>query len=487
MGEQNDLFRPQYHFTPPQGWMNDPNGLVFYQGEYHLFYQHKRPLHWGHAVSRDLVHWQHLPIALAPDELGDIFSGSVVVDWNNTSGLFGRGSGLVAIFTHHTERSQSQSLAFSRDNGRTWIKYSGNPVLVSPEPDFRDPKVFWHEPTRRWIMVLATGRSVSFYTSTNLRMWTFTSRFGLEGLPGVWECPDLFVLPMDGDPNRTRWVLNVSSTMPTHVRGGAASMHYFVGDLDGARFHPDDGPLPTSYGADDYAAVSWSDIPRTDGRRIWLGWMSHWNYANRVPTDSWQGVMTLPRSLELRSQAQGTRLVQQPLRELEALRRETHTWHDQTIASGHPPAGGKVLAELEADACEIIAEFEVAERKTQASEFGLRVRVGEHHETRIGYMAEDQTLFVDRTRSGATDFHPGFPTRHAAPLGSSDGRLKLHVFVDRCSVEVFGNDGAVYLADLIFPDRRAQKLEVYADGGIVTLSSLQFHRLKSIWDDRTEC
>src|SRR6266511_854392 len=172
MGEQNDLFRPQYHFTPPQGWMNDPNGLVFYQGEYHLFYQHKRPLHWGHAFSRDLVHWQHLPIALAPDELGDIFSGSVVVDWNNTSGFFGGRRGLVALFTHHTERSQSQSLAFSRDNGRTWIKYSGNPVLVSPEPDFRDPKVFWHEPTRRWIMVLATGRSVSFYTSPNLRMWT---------------------------------------------------------------------------------------------------------------------------------------------------------------------------------------------------------------------------------------------------------------------------------------------------------------------------
>ena len=205
--------------------MNDPNGLVFYQGEYHLFYQHKRPLHWGHAVSRDLVHWQHLPIALAPDELGDIFSGSAVVDWNNTSGLFGGGSGLVAIFTHHTERSQSQSLAYSRDNGRTWIKYSGNPVLVSPEPDFRDPKVFWHEPTRRWIMVLATGRSVSFYTSTNLRMWTFASRFGREGLPGVWECPDLFALSVDGDPNRTQWVLNISSTMPTHVRGGAASMH----------------------------------------------------------------------------------------------------------------------------------------------------------------------------------------------------------------------------------------------------------------------
>lgn len=218
--------------------------------------------------------------------------------------------------------------------------------------------------------------------------------------------------------------------------------------------------------------MSWSDIPRTDGRRIWLGWMSHWNYANRVPTDSWQGVLTLPRSLELRSQALGTRLVQHPVRELEGLRRETHTWHNQTIASGHSTEGGNLLVGMQADACEIVAEFELAERKTLATEIGLRVRVGEHQETRIGYVVADETLFIDRTRSGTTDFHPGFPARHTAPLGSPDGRLKLHVFVDRCSVEVFGNDGAMYLADLVFPDRRAENLEVYADGGSVTVSSL---------------
>lgn len=483
---RSDLFRPQYHFTAPQGWINDPNGLVFFQGEYHLFYQHKRPLHWGHAVSTDLVYWRHLPIALAPDELGDIWSGSVVVDWNDTSGFFGGGSGLVAIFTHHTPQSQSQSLAFSHDNGRTWSKYAGNPVLTSTERDFRDPKVFWHAPSGRWAMVLATGTSVSFYTSTDLRTWVFASRFMSNGLPGVWECPDLFALPVDEDPAHIQWVLNVSSTTPIHIRGGAISMHYFVGDFDGERFSALTGPLPTTYGADDYAAVSWSDIPHGDRRRIWLGWMSHWNYARQVPTDSWQGMLTLPRGLALKSQAQEIRLVQQPVRELEALRQETHTWHDQTIGWGHSPGDGNFLAGMEADACEIIAEFEVAERKTLPSEFGLRVRVGEHQETRIGYIVAAETLFVDRTRSGASDFHPGFPTRHIAPLGFPNGRLKLQIFVDRCSIEVFGNDGAAYVADLIFPDQRAQKLEVYADGGTVTLSSLTLYHLASIWDDQTE-
>jgi len=296
--------RPLVHFTAPSGWINDPNGLVYFEGEYHLFYQYipHRPdggvggsfsPHWGHAVSADLVQWSHLPIALYPDHLGAIYSGSVVVDWHDTSGLFGGRSGLVAIFTHHNASSaplgpEVQSIAWSADRGRTWTAYPDNPVIANPGVrDFRDPKVFWHVPTGRWVMVVTYGGDrVRFYSSANLRDWSQTGEFGAgQGAQSAtWECPDLFELPVDGDPRHTYWVLNVSTYHAAAV-SDRVGMQYFVGDFDGVTFrnaNPAGLVLTTDQGCDNYAAVTWSDVPANDGRRVMIGWMSDWAYARQT-------------------------------------------------------------------------------------------------------------------------------------------------------------------------------------------------------------
>lgn len=478
--------RPVYHFTPPANWMNDPNGLVYYEGEWHLFYQHT-PLgcagsHWGHAVSPDLIRWEHLHVALWPDERGIIASGSAVVDWNDSSGFFGGGHGLVAIFTHwknqnRAESDQAQSMAYSLDRGRTWVKYAGNPVLPNQGvPDFRDPKVFWHDPTARWVMVAATFDCVTIYTSANLRDWTYASAFGQsQGLTGyVWECPDLFALPIDGDAARTRWVLNTSYLEHNVPEGslGACSMQYFVGNFDGTTFRSDNPPdlvLPSTGGPDDYAAVSWSDVPVEDGRRVWIGWMSHWGYAGSVPTEGWRGAMTVPRVLSLQTTPDGLRLRQTPVRELEALRGPARSWHDETIAPDRP-----FVVPTKSDCCEIVAEFEAGD----ASAFGLAVRLGGDEQTLIGYDAAESVLFVDRSRSGITDFHPKFGSRRSVPLSLSGGRLKMHLFVDRCSVEVFADDGAAYLAALVFPSPESQGIEIYAQGGPAHLRALTLFPLR---------
>ena len=309
-----DPWRPQFHYSPRANWMNDPNGMVYFNGEYHLMYQYFPggqswgPMHWGHAVSRDLMHWEHRPVALYPDEFGMIFSGSAVVDWRDSSGFFGGKPGLVAVFTHHAalpdtrEVRQSQSLAYSADGGRSWVKHKGNPVLTEPSlPDFRDPKVFWHEPEGRWIMALAAGDHIRFYASPNLREWTYTGEFGRrEGShQGVWECPDVFPLPVEGQPGETRWVLLVSiGGLPEDAEGSRTQ--YFLGTFRGGCFHGGE-PAETVHwldaGRDHYAGVTWSDAP--DNRRILLGWMSNWKYAAVTPAASFRGAMTLPRELAL--------------------------------------------------------------------------------------------------------------------------------------------------------------------------------------------
>ena len=473
------LYRPEYHFTPPAHWMNDPNGLVYYEGEWHLFYQYSPGAapgsHWGHAVSVDLVHWEHLPVALAPDDLGIIASGSAVVDWDDTSGFFNGGSGLVAIFTHWNHQGQdssdqSQSIAYSRDRGRTWTKYDQNPVLPNQGvPDFRDPKVIWHEMTRRWVMVVATADCVSFYTSPNLRDWTYGSRFGqgqgaVDG--GVWECPDLFPLPVDGDPERTKWVLNTSL--------GCSTMQYFVGGFDGVTFHNDNPPdvvLRSTCGPDDYAAVTWSDVPASDGRQIWIGWMVAWHYAERVPTEGWKGILTLPRCLELKTTAQGMRLTQTPIAELESLRGPGQAWENKSITPEEP-----FVLPAKADSCEIIAEFALGD----AAELGIRVRKGEREQTTIGCKPADHSLFIDRSQSGVTDFDTGFGERKTLPISGDGARLSLHVFVDRSSVEVFVNSGEAYGAAVIFPSPESQGIEVYAAGGAAQLRSLWFYPLSLV-------
>ena len=814
-----ELYRPQFHFTPAKNWMNDPNGLVYYKGEYHLFYQHNPfgatwgNISWGHAVSRDLVHWKHLPVAIpdAPD--GYIFSGSAVVDHRNTTG-FGtrRNPAMVAIYTQaaHQCCSQAQSIAYSLDRGRTWTKYEGNPVLDIGSGEFRDPKVFWYEPDREWRMVVvkAVERKVAIYRSEDLKSWQHLSDFGpANAVGGVWECPDLFPLKVDGKRHKTKWVMLVSLN-PGGIAGGSG-MQYFVGDFDGTTFRADnivgeytppagtlfegfegtdfgswtaagdafgsrpapvdapahgvsgfigggfadsfhggDGPTGTltsptfeigrsyinflvgggahahvpgttddppppgtvfadfesatsygegwtatgtlagtapaagtigdqqpvtgyegerlvntfldhdlstghitspefqiesdyinllvgggshpypgdagnpptavnlvvdgqvvrtvtgedaerlnwvawdvrefsgqsaridivdentggwghinvdqitfadapaqrrsnetavnllvngevvrttsgqeserldwanwrvadligrqaqiqlvdrntggwghimadhftfadapaqsvlqrsswvDYGKDYYAAVTWNDVP--DGRRISIGWMSNWQYAGATPTSPWRSAMSVPRELGLQTIDGRTQLVQQPVRELRSLRtRPSYRQHRRTIPQGSTtlPARGKTLA-IDADL-----------RLDSAKRAGLKVRAGNGQETVIGYDAEAGELYVDRTRSGRSDFNRNFPGVQRAPLAARNGRVHLHVLVDWSSVEVFADRGQTVITDQIFPDATSDGIELFADGGDATLERLKIQPLRSSWQTDTD-
>jgi fructan beta-fructosidase len=487
-----EKFRPQFHFSPESNWMNDPNGMVYYDGEYHLFYQYHPfgttwgPMHWGHAVSKDLIHWDHLPIALAPDENGAIFSGSAVVDWNDTTDFFDGKSGLVAIFTHadHYPGSdrprQRQSLAYSTDNGRTWTKYEGNPVLVEENiTDFRDPKVFWHEETNKWVMILAAGNHVRFYTSKDLKTWNFASEFGQEAgsHAGVWECPDLFKLPVNGNPNHNKWVMIVSIGNESAYEEGSRTQ-YFIGDFDGLTFtndHSNDTILWLDHGRDNYAGVTWSDIPSEDGRRLFIGWMSNWKYANETPTVSWRSAMTLPRELSLAETSDGVRLIQTPVAELKKLRQDKQSWENLNLE-----ADKNLALEFSGDQLEIIAEFELQ----STTEFGLKVRKSDIEETIIGFSASENFLFVNRVNSGISNFNEFFPCKHGASLSPKNNRIKLHIFVDCSSVEVFANEGELVLTDQIFPDPSSKGLELYTKDGKVKLLSLTIYQLDSIYRSR---
>jgi fructan beta-fructosidase len=496
--------QPVFHFAPPRGWINDPNGMVFYAGEWHLCYQFNpygtrwQNMSWGHAVSRDLVHWEDLGVALHQQNGVMIFSGSAVVDQGDTTGwgpggmfdttlgaafggVFGAAAGagafdepvFAALYTgHRVDGSrQTQDLAFSLDRGRTWLKYNGNPVLDIDNPNFRDPKVFWHAPTKKWVMavVLADERKVQIYGSPDLRKWTHLSDFGPAGAPKKlnWECPDLFELPVEGSEGKERkWVLHVG--MGDGAAAGGSGGEYFVGEFDGTTFRSD-APLDsvrwTDYGKDFYASVTWDNVPASDGRRVWLGWMNNWKYANDIPTPThWRGMMSVPRSLGLRRMAGGElRLIQQPVRELQSLRRE-----HRAVPKTRLEAGTVTIEENAGDAMEIVAEFAPAQ---DATTFGLKVFVGGGHETVVGYDPAKQELFVDRTRSGNAAFHPDFAGRHAAPLQpGADGKIRIHVLVDRYSVEAFGNEGESAITDLVFPPDGARGIQVFSDRGAVDYS-----------------
>jgi len=476
--------RPQFHFSPPANWINDPNGLVFHRGEYHLFYQfnpfgeHWGHMSWGHAVSRDLVHWQHLPLALAEENGIMIFSGSAVVDTTNSSGLGRKGRApLVAIYTGHTRRLQTQNLAFSIDDGRTWKKYSGNPVLNIGKKDFRDPKVFWHRPGRQWIMVVAlpTEKKVFFFGSPNLIKWKRLGEFGPAGaVGGIWECPDLFELPITGSPRETKWVLIINMN-PGAVAGGSGTQ-YFTGRFDGSTFEADDLRQPrwADYGKDFYAGVSWSGLPESDGRRIWIGWMSNWEYADEVPTSPWRGAMSFPREMRLERTAAGLTLVQRPVAELGHLRTELLRTGATDLAEVN-----RMLRErkIQGDQLEVEAEF----ARVTAVEVGIAARVGRNQHTHIGYDFRAGKAYVDRTNSGNVTLHPSFPGRHTAPVHAPGGRVKLHLLVDRSSVELFANDGEGVITDLIFPDSESQGLRLYERGGKARIVSLKIWKLASIW------
>jgi fructan beta-fructosidase len=493
----SEKYRPQFHYTPRINWMNDPNGLVYYEGKYHLFHQYNPfgnrwgYMSWNHAVSDDLVHWEHLPVAIeyGKEQEEAIFSGSAVVDHNNTSG-FGNGkrAPLVAIYTSHYTREdgstwQAQSLAYSIDGGGTFEKYANNPVLKFDDPDFRDPNVKWMDDMEKWVMVVALPRQhkVQFYASANLTEWEYLSDFGPAGaVGGIWECPDMFPLALDDNPGDIRWILHVDLS-PGAVAGGSGSQ-FFVGHWDGVRFIPDekisDGQIIwADYGTDFYAAITWNDIPEEDGRRLWVGWMNNWMYANDIPTHPWRSAQSIPRSLHLTTIEGEIRIVQRPVEELKVLRKGHAGLRELKIANGVTS-----LAEhgIEGKAYELIVVLEPSGPGTT----GLKLRGGDQEESIVGYDAGSRTVFVDRTNSGENNFHQHFARRNDAPARLTDGRIKLHIFVDWSSIEVFVNDGETVITKRIFPSPESQDISVFADGDEAVLTQLDFWPLKSIWNDQ---
>ncbi|NNC99729.1 MAG: glycoside hydrolase family 32 protein, partial [Gammaproteobacteria bacterium] len=396
--------RPQVHFTPPENWMNDPNGMVYFEGLYHLFYQYNpsdkvwNDMHWGHATSSDLITWEHRPVALhsEPAGLGFIFSGCAVVDWNNTSG-FGVDNKppLVAIFTHSsTTADQVQSLAYSNDSGDNWTVYSGNPILGNHGiADFRDPKVFWDDRSDCWVMVLAAGPVVKFYRSADLRGWEHFHDFG-EGVGahgGVWECPDLFQLEIENSQQK-KWVLIVSMN-PGGPNGGSATQ-YFIGDFDGERFvQAHSEILWLDYGPDNYAGVTWSDMPADDGRRILIAWMSNWQYANIVPTDPWRGSMTVPRELTLIKTKHGLRLACRPISEFNSLRiAAPEVFENLDIDNAFQ------LHTQESPGSALDIEMKVNQSSLK-SNWELRFHNRHSEELTIKFTAEDSSIEVNRQNS----------------------------------------------------------------------------------------
>jgi sucrose-6-phosphate hydrolase SacC (GH32 family) len=645
----DEPYRPQYHFTPAKNWMNDPNGLLFYESEYHLFYQYNPfgnkwgHMSWGHAVSPDLLHWKDLPLALAEENGVMIFSGSAVVDWKNSSGFGKDGQPpLIAIYTgHYTEKPlQNQNIAYSNDKGRTWIKYSKNPVIDIGAKDFRDPKIIWHEPTQRWLMAVAlpAEHKIRFYASANLKEWSQLSEFGPVGaINGIWECPDLFPLPVENNPDRSKWVLIVNLNPGGPV--GGSGCQYFIGEFDGKQFvldksHPqntaksaqdsrtvladfegsdygtwkatgtafgtaparpaggdlagfkgrgmvdsvgsgdkDQGSLASpvfkvsaaylnfvigggahpgqagvhllvdgkavrtatgnnspqlvahswdvsefkdrdaqieifdrysssdwghimvdhfvfsaspsekvqdpalwlDYGPDFYAAVTWSDVPKSDGRRIALGWMSNWLYAEAVPTSPWRSAMTVPRELMLRETPEGWRIAQQPITELKSLRLPSaRSFEGGTFAEA--AAWLKTQSTLPPQ-----LDVEISFKEIPAdARFAINIKTGANQEVVLELDARRQELRVDRSRSGDVGFHPKFARAFATPLRIQGGQCTLRLLLDTASLEVFTQNGESAVTTTFFASAAERQLVFTSENrDLPHVSGIKIFPLKS--------
>jgi fructan beta-fructosidase len=487
-----EQYRPQLHFSPEAHWMNDPNGLVYLDGEYHLFYQYYPdshvwgPMHWGHAVSPDMIHWKHLPVALFPDSLGYIFSGSAVADSKNTSGLgTAENPPLVAIFTHHdpvgekkgSQTFQNQSIAYSTDKGRTWTKYAGNPVLKNPGiRDFRDPKVFWHDESDKWIMILAVHDRIHLYSSPNLLDWTFLSEFG-QGIGahgGVWECPDLFRIKVKGT-NEMKWVMLVSIN-PGGPNGGSATQ-YFVGNFDGTHFIKENKEIQwVDWGRDNYAGVTWSNIPESDGRRLFLGWMSNWQYASVVPTHVWRSAMTVPRELALMHTDDGYLLISNPVTELESLRTEKTQLYEEI--HGSETVRAVFIDSINLSQCELIFHFE--QLSNSVDSLGIILENSAHEKLIIGYTGGQKLIFIDRTAAGPSGFSEAFSGISKAPYKAGK-EIAFHIFLDASSVELFVDHGNRVLTNLVFPTLKFNQLKIFSSGGNVIIKKAEFHNLNRIW------
>ena len=463
------LWRPVYHFAPQWGWMNDPNGMVYKDGEYHLFYQYNPygsrwgNMNWGHAISRDLVSWEHMPVAISPDGLGTIFSGSAVVDKDNTAG-FGANA-IVAFYTQASAR-QMQSIAYSTDNGRTFKKYAGNPVLTGDVADFRDPKVSWHEGTHKWILTLAVGQEIRFYSSPNLKDWTYESNFG-EGQGnhgGVWECPDLFELPVAGTSQK-KWVLIVNIN-PGGPFGGSATQ-YFVGSFDGHKF-VNESPKATKwmdFGKDHYATVTWSNAPQN--RVIALAWMSNWQYANEVPTMQYRSSNSVPRDLRLFVKDGETYLQSAPSPELLALRK------DKVMSKSFSVGKAYTIDQLMSDNK---GTYEITMTVRQKKQGNLSMRLMNEQGEEIEYSLDmaKRELTCIRDKSGVAGFSKDFITPTVTQVDGGD--LQLRFLVDRSSVEAFVNDGRFVMTNLVFPHTPYNKVMFSATGGSVSVKNFTVYR-----------
>lgn len=473
--ENQEKFRPLYHHTPLYGWMNDPNGMFYKDGVYHLCYQYNPygsmwgNLSWGHSTSKDLVTWEHEPVALVPDGLGMIFSGSSVVDKHNTAG-FGKDA-VIAIYTS-AGASQIQSLAYSTDNGKTFQTYESNPIITS-DKECRDPNMFWHEKSGKWILILAAAleKEMWIYSSPDLKNWTKESSFGkgYGAQEGVWECPDLMELPIRGT-DQTKWVL-ICNINPGGPFGGSAAQ-YFVGDFDGKKFTCDSAPEVTQwmdYGKDHYATVSWSNAP--EGRHTVIAWMSNWQYANNVPTQQYRSANSLPRDLELFQEADGTyRLATSPAPEVKALRGKKVMNYGSFSAATKKVS--KKLPTANSGICEI--EMELVGRTAEVIYITLANAKGE--ETVMSYDLEKATFSMDRTKSGLTDFSKDFPAVTVAPAPKGDKQL-LRLFIDRCSIEAFEGEGRFAMTNLVFPEEPYTTIAVSTEKGTCRVNNLTVYPL----------
>lgn len=468
-------YRPVFHFTPQEKWMNDPNGMVYYAGEYHLFYQHNPfqsvwgPMHWGHAVSKDLVNWEELPIALYPDNLGNIFSGSIVVDKNNTSGFkSGSESPLVAVFTHQnpTNNKQTQSLAFSNDKGRTWTKYENNPVLVNNDKiDFRDPKVSWHEETQKWIMVTAAGDEIMFYSSPNLKDWEYKHSFGkaVGAHGGVWECPDLFKIKDEN--GQETWALLVSIN-PGGPNGGSGTQ-YFLGDFDGETFTSSQPEtLWLDYGTDNYAGVTWNNEP--DARNLFMGWMSNWTYAQNVPTYSYRSAMTFARTLHWQNINGKSIIVSKLPTELvyvigSTLIESTSVSKDFKLLDDETLGNGKFYLETNLDFTAINnAKIKWGNKSSSVD---------------IEYNKINGELILNRSESGFKFNNLNGNIIKCPYVLPNSNQLKISILVDKSSMEIFLNDGERVITALIFPLSPYKNIEISADTDVKFIDTIKINNL----------
>ena len=478
-------YRPQFHFSPEEKWMNDPNGLVYHEGIYHLFYQYYPedivwgPMHWGHAVSEDMVHWEHKPIALYPDENGLIFSGSAVVDKKNTSGFGKEGkTPLVAIFTYHSMEGekagrkdfQTQGIAYSLDNGDTWEKYKNNPVILNDGiKNFRDPKVFWHEPSDSWILTLVAGDHAKFYSSKNLKEWIYLSDFGKSqgAHGGVWECPDLFPLQVEGSDGE-KWVLIISIN-PGAPNGGSGTQ-YFVGDFDGTTFTSNQkNPKWLDYGTDNYAGVTYNNVPEEE--RIFIGWMSNWDYARDTPTKKWRSAMTVPRKLSLHKVEDDYFLANYPIDKMGDLTSSTFVNQVEVAAATTDTLQVEGLNQSE------------VRLKTAAKNFQLLFKNELDEVLVLDVDSKNQTLTVDRTLSGKVDFQEDFGAKkHVAPLKSfKEGPHQFKILMDWSSMELFVDQGMLSITEQLFPTSPYNTLIINNEDGSEPIIIQSIKEIKSIW------